>query len=61
MAMGMMLYGYVVLLLTFAYVSRFFQPNYLGFMLGILTLAVLINDGHQDVGEGTKLTEPERV
>jgi hypothetical protein len=58
--MGMMLYGYVVLLLAFSYVSRFFQPNYVGFMLGILALAVLINDD-QGIRKGTKLTEPERV
>ena len=36
--MGMMLYGYVVFLLAFSYVSRFFQPNYLGYMLGVLAL-----------------------
>jgi hypothetical protein len=45
--MGMMLYGYVILLLAFSYISRFFQPNYLGFMLGVLTLAVLINNAPQ--------------
>ena len=42
--MGMMLYGYVVLLLVYSYISRFFQPNYLGFMLGVLTLAVLVKE-----------------
>jgi hypothetical protein len=42
--MGTMLYGYVVLLLAFSYVSRFLQPNYLGYMLGVLTLAILIEE-----------------
>jgi hypothetical protein len=42
--MGTMLYGYVVLLLAFSYVSRFLQPNYLGYMLGLLTLAMLVED-----------------
>jgi hypothetical protein len=42
--MGTMLYGYVVLLLAFSYVSRFLQPNYLGYMLGFLTLAILIEN-----------------
>jgi hypothetical protein len=42
--LGVMLYGYVVLLLPFFYVSRFLQPNYLGYMLGILTLAMTITE-----------------
>jgi hypothetical protein len=42
--MGVMLYSYVVLLLAFSYVSRFLQPNYLGYMLGVLTLAMLVED-----------------
>jgi hypothetical protein len=40
--MAMMLYGYAVLLLTFFYVSRFLQPNYLGYILSILTLALML-------------------
>jgi hypothetical protein len=42
--MGMMLYAYVVLLLAFFYVSRFLQPNYLGYMLGFLALAMTIEE-----------------
>ncbi len=42
--MSVMLYGYVIFLLAFAYVSRFLQPNYLGFLLGIVTLAVFLPD-----------------
>lgn len=42
--MSMMLYGYVVLLLPFFYLSRFLQPNYLGYMLGLLALAVTITE-----------------
>lgn len=34
--------GYVVLLLAFFYVSRFLQPNYLGYLLSFLTLAYFI-------------------
>lgn len=37
-----MLYSYVVLLLVFFYVSRFLQPNYLGYMLSVLALAMMI-------------------
>jgi len=54
---GMMLYGYIILLLAYSYVSRFFQPNYLGFMLGILTLAVLINDASQTSSERIEYVE----
>jgi hypothetical protein len=49
--MGTMLYGYVVLLLAFSYVSRFLQPNYLGYMLGFLTLAILIEDNLENSGK----------
>ena len=45
--MAVMLYGYAIFLLAFAYVSRFLQPNYLGFLLGIITLAVLLPDNDQ--------------
>lgn len=41
---GVMLYGYVVFLLIFFYVSRFLQPNYLGYLAAVLTLAVMIDD-----------------
>lgn len=47
--LGTMLYAYVVLLLAFFYVSRFLQPNYLGYMLGFLTLAMTIEeDGEKE-------------
>ncbi|MEM7348256.1 MAG: hypothetical protein AAF485_28850 [Chloroflexota bacterium] len=39
----MMLYSYAIFLLAFFFVSRFLQPNYLGYMLGFLALAVTIN------------------
>lgn len=42
--MGTMLLAYGVLLLAFFYVSRFLQPNYLGYILGFLSLAVFIDD-----------------
>jgi hypothetical protein len=42
--MAIMLYAYVVLLFAFFYVSRFLQPNYLGFMLGFLALAVTLEE-----------------
>ena len=48
--MAIMLYGYAIFLLAFAYVSRFLQPNYLGFLLGIIILAVLLPDN-----EGKKI------
>ena len=46
--MSTMLYGYVILLLAYSYVSRFLQPNYLGYMLGCLVLAMTIDDHHQE-------------
>jgi hypothetical protein len=39
-----MLYGYVVLLLVFFYLSRFLQPNYLGYLAAVLTLAVMVEE-----------------
>lgn len=42
--LNIMLYAYVVLLLAFFYVSRFLQPNYLGYMVGLLGLAFTIQD-----------------
>lgn len=39
-----MLYAYVVLLFIFFYLSRFLQPNYLGYMLGFLALAMTIDN-----------------
>ena len=47
--MNMMLYGYVVLLLTFFYLSRFLQPNYLGYLTAILTLAFTIDEPKIDL------------
>jgi hypothetical protein len=41
---GLMLYGYAIFLAVFFYLSRFLQPNYLGFILAFLTLAVLVDD-----------------
>jgi hypothetical protein len=40
---NVMLHGYVVLLLTFFYLSRFLQPNYLGYLTAVLTLAFTID------------------
>ncbi len=37
-----LLYGYFVFMIAFFYVSRFMQPNYLGYLLGFLTLAYFI-------------------
>ncbi|MCB0210578.1 MAG: hypothetical protein KDJ52_14665 [Anaerolineae bacterium] len=42
--MAMMLYGYVVLLFVFFYISRFMQPNYLGYMLSFLALAFTLDE-----------------
>ena len=42
-----MLYGYGLFLLIFFFVSRFMQPNYLGYILGLLSLAVLIDSDDQ--------------
>lgn len=39
-----MLFAYVVWLLPFFYTSRFLQPNYLGYMLGLLALAATVDD-----------------
>ena len=54
--MAMMLYGYAVLLLAFFYVSRFLQPNYLGYILSFLALAVTI--GEEDRGWVSSKTQP---
>ena len=37
-----MFYGYAIFLLIFFYLSRFMQPNYLGYLLDCLALAYLI-------------------
>ncbi|MEW5960352.1 MAG: hypothetical protein AB1801_21710 [Chloroflexota bacterium] len=42
--MSTALYAYVILLFAFSYVSRFLQPNYLGYMLGVLVLALTIKE-----------------
>ena len=41
--MGRMLYGYVALLFTFFYVSRFLNENYLGYLAAFLALAVVVD------------------
>ena len=41
-----MLYGYVIFLFIFFYLSRFMQPNYLGYLLDFLALAYLIKGHH---------------
>ena len=38
-----MLYGYAIFLFIFFYLSRFMQPNYLGYILDLLVLACFIN------------------
>ncbi|GAB4437316.1 MAG: hypothetical protein Kow0031_19130 [Anaerolineae bacterium] len=43
-SIGVMLYGYSLFLLVFFYLSRFLQPNYLGYILALFTLAVLVDD-----------------
>ncbi len=43
-SMSTMLYGYVTLLLTFFYASRFLNENYLGYLTAFLILA-LVNEG----------------
>jgi hypothetical protein len=43
-SMAAMLQGYSLFLLVFFYLSRFMQPNYLGFILAFLTLAVLADE-----------------
>jgi hypothetical protein len=40
--MGTMVYGYVVLLFAFFYVSRFLNENYLGYLAACLTLALTV-------------------
>lgn len=42
--MGTMLYGYGIFLLAFFFVSRFLQPNYLGYLAAVLTLAFLAEE-----------------
>ena len=42
--LNIMLYAYVVLLFVFFYISRFLQPNYLGYMAALLGLALTIQD-----------------
>ena len=52
--MATMLYAYVLLLLPFFYVSRFLQPNYLGFLLGILALALTMEETAGESGPFTQ-------
>lgn len=46
--MGTMLYGYGIFLLVFFFVSRFLQPNYLGYLAAVLALAFWVNEPHED-------------
>jgi hypothetical protein len=46
-----MLYGYVVLLFAFFYVSRFLNENYLGFLLSVMALAVFVMTRASEVSE----------
>ncbi len=42
--LGAMMFGYGVFLFIFFYFSRFMQPNYLGFLGSVLTLAYFLDD-----------------
>jgi hypothetical protein len=53
---GAMLYGYVIFLFIFFYLSRFMQPNYLGYLLDFLALAYLIKG--YPLNDPTKQPEP---
>jgi hypothetical protein len=46
-AMNIMLSGYVVFLFIFFYLSRFMQPNYLGFLGSVLVLAYCLSSENQ--------------
>ncbi|MBN1994135.1 MAG: hypothetical protein JW953_15665 [Anaerolineae bacterium] len=46
--MGTMLYGYVVLLFAFFYMSRFLNENYLGYLAALLSLALVIDSSQRD-------------
>jgi len=48
--MGAMLYGYVVLLFAFFYVSRFLNENYLGYLASFLALAIVIDKNNNQGG-----------
>ncbi len=41
---NLMLYGYSIFLMVFFYLSRFLQPNYLGYILAFLTLAIFVDN-----------------
>lgn len=43
-SLGAMLYGYGIFLLAFFFMSRFLQPNYLGYLAAVLTLAFLVEE-----------------
>jgi 4-amino-4-deoxy-L-arabinose transferase-like glycosyltransferase len=49
--LGTMLYGYVVVLFGFFYVSRFLNENYLGYLLALFALAHFAEGMEQDRGE----------
>jgi hypothetical protein len=54
--MGAMLYGYVALLFTFSYMSRFLNENYVGYLAALLTLALLVDE----IG-GTNISQQLKV
>lgn len=49
--LGTMLYGYVVLLFAFFYVSRFLNENYLGYLAAVLTVAVVVDETRHEADE----------
>lgn len=55
--MGAMLYGYVVLLFAFFYVSRFLNENYLGYLASFLALAIIIDKNSIYQGENNVARE----
>jgi hypothetical protein len=48
--LGAMLYGYSALMLVFFYFSRFFNENYLGFILAFVAMAYCADEGDERVG-----------
>ncbi len=52
--LGAMLYGYIVLLFAFFYVSRFLNENYLGYLAAGLTLALVIDKADEAMKRGNE-------
>ena len=48
--LGAMLYGYSALMFVFFYFSRFFNENYVGFILAFVALAYCADEGGEGVG-----------